>query len=251
MLLLKVLLVPALIWLIGLAAGKWGPAVAGALAGFPVITGSILLILALEQGDGFAQRAALAAALGAATNVVFGLAYSWACLRWRWLPCLALSLLAYAASVLLSRELGAHPWLGAWLALAFLPAAARGFPSPPADPAPAAGREPGLLPRMLIGAALVLLITGASARLGPTLSGLLAVFPVLGSVLAVFSHQSGGRAAAIRLLRGMARGFYAFIAFCLCLALLLPRASLGLAFADALCLAAGVQLLALRRARRG
>ncbi|MEO4009321.1 hypothetical protein [Chromobacterium piscinae] len=99
MLLLKLLLVPALIWLISAAARKWGPGVAGALAGFPVITGSILLILTLEQGPDFARQAALASAMGAAANVVFGIAYSWAALRWRWPLCLPLGVAGYALAV--------------------------------------------------------------------------------------------------------------------------------------------------------
>ncbi|POZ61264.1 hypothetical protein C2I19_14405 [Chromobacterium alticapitis] len=96
---------------------------------------------------------------------------------------------------------------------------------------------------MLAGAALVLAITGLSSRLGPGLSGLLAVFPVLGSVLAVFSHLSAGPAATIRLLRGMVRGFYAFIAFCAALALgPLPSPA---AFALALAAAVAVQAAAM------
>ncbi|OHX12409.1 hypothetical protein [Chromobacterium sphagni] len=249
MLLLKLLLVPTLIWLISAAAKKWGPAVAGALAGFPVITGSILLILALEHGPAFAQRAALAAALGTSTNIAFGIAYSWAALRWRWPACLALGLAGYAAAVGLSQLAGLSPGQGALLGLAFLPAAGYLFPKPPPPDPGAVLREAGMAPRMLAGAALVLLITSVSASLGPALSGLLAVFPVLGSVLAVFSQQSAGSAATVRLLRGMVQGFYAFVAFCLSLAWALPGMALAPAFLFALLLAALVQAAVLWRSR--
>ncbi|MFA1667894.1 hypothetical protein ACDT17_06580, partial [Chromobacterium piscinae] len=213
MLLLKLLLVPALIWLISAAARKWGPGVAGALAGFPVITGSILLILTLEQGPDFARQAALASAMGAAANVVFGIAYSWAALRWRWPLCLPLGVAGYALAVVASQAAALPPWPAAMLGLAFLPLAGFLFPAPPAT-ASALPREAGMEPRMAAGAVLVLIITSLSQKLGPSLSGLLAVFPVLASVLGVFTHASAGPAAAIRLLRGMVRGFYAFIAFC-------------------------------------
>ncbi|MEO9385703.1 hypothetical protein [Chromobacterium phragmitis] len=242
MLLLKLLLVPALIWLITAAARKWGPGVAGALAGFPVITGSILLILTLEQGPDFTRQAALASALGAAANMVFGIAYSWAALRWRWPPCLALGVAGYALAVAASPSAAAAPWLAAWLALAFLPLAGRLFPAPPAAAAQGAPREAGMAPRMLAGALLVLIITSLSQRLGPALSGALAVFPVLASVLGAFTHASAGPAAAIRLLRGMVRGFYAFIAFCLALAGSLGQLPAASAFLLALSLAALVQL---------
>ncbi|MCD5329715.1 hypothetical protein ACFFU8_15205 [Chromobacterium piscinae] len=241
MLLLKLLLVPALIWLISAAARKWGPGVAGALAGFPVITGSILLILTLEQGPDFARQAALASALGAAANVVFGIAYSWAALRWRWPLCLPLGVAGYALAVVASQLAALPPWHAAMLGLAFLPLAGFLFPAPPAT-ASALPREAGMAPRMAAGAVLVLIITSLSQKLGPSLSGLLAVFPVLASVLGVFTHASAGPAAAIRLLRGMVRGFYAFIAFCLALAGALDALRPASAFLLALSLAVLVQL---------
>lgn len=241
MLLLKLLLVPALIWLISAAARKWGPGVAGALAGFPVITGSILLILTLEQGPDFARQAALASAMGAAANVVFGIAYSWAALRWRWPLCLPLGVAGYALAVVASQAAALPPWPAAMLGLAFLPLAGFLFPAPPAT-ASALPREAGMAPRMAAGALLVLVITSLSQKLGPSLSGLLAVFPVLASVLGVFTHASAGPATAIRLLRGMVRGFYAFIAFCLALAGALDALRPASAFLLALSLAVLVQL---------
>ncbi len=57
LLLLKLLLVPALIWAITLAAHRWGPAVGGWLSGFPVVSGPILLFLVLERGPDFAWPA--------------------------------------------------------------------------------------------------------------------------------------------------------------------------------------------------
>jgi len=57
---LKLLVVPTLLGLISVAGRKWGPGVAGWLAGFPVITGPILVFLATERGSGFAAQAASA-----------------------------------------------------------------------------------------------------------------------------------------------------------------------------------------------
>ncbi|MBN8494763.1 MAG: hypothetical protein J0M00_25385 [Burkholderiales bacterium] len=50
MLALKLLLVPAFLGLLTLVARWLGPAVAGWLAGLPLVAGPIVLILALEQG---------------------------------------------------------------------------------------------------------------------------------------------------------------------------------------------------------
>ncbi|OHX15599.1 hypothetical protein BI343_16595 [Chromobacterium amazonense] len=242
MLLLKLLLVPALIWLISLAAKKWGPGVAGALAGFPVITGSILLILSLEQDVAFVREASLAAALGTSANLVFGIAYSWAARNQSWPLSLLAGLAAYSLAVALSHWAQPSGWQCAVFGLLFLPLADKCFPAPPNAP-DRPPRHAGMAARMLAGAALVLAITGLSSRLGPSLSGLLAVFPVLGSVLAVFSHISAGPAVTIRLLRGMVRGFYAFVAFCIALALALGALPTPLAFGSALALAVLVQIV--------
>jgi uncharacterized membrane protein (GlpM family) len=83
-----------------------------------------------------------------------------------------------------------------------------------------------LLWRMIAGAALTLLVTMLASTVGERWSGLLAVFPVLGSVMAVFSQQTRGPAFTAALLRATATGMYSFSAFCLVSALTLP--SLGL-----------------------
>jgi hypothetical protein len=84
----------------------------------------------------------------------------------------------------------------------------------------------------------VLALTAASGALGPHLSGLLAPFPVITSVLAIFTHAHGGIAQVSVLLRNFLFGFYGFAAFCVALAAALPAlpssAAFGLATATAL-----------------
>jgi uncharacterized membrane protein (GlpM family) len=79
-----------------------------------------------------------------------------------------------------------------------------------------------LLLRMMAGALLTLVVTLLASTVGDRWSGLLAVFPVLGSVMAVFSQQTRGPAFTAALLRATATGMYSFAAFCLVLALALP-----------------------------
>jgi uncharacterized membrane protein (GlpM family) len=80
-----------------------------------------------------------------------------------------------------------------------------------------------LLLRMMAGALLTLAVTLLASTVGDRWSGLLAVFPVLGSVMAVFSQQTRGPAFTAALLRATATGMYSFSAFCLVLALALPE----------------------------
>ncbi len=61
-------------------------------------------------------------------------------------------------------------------------------------------------------------ITAASGALGPSLSGLLAPFPIMTSVLAVFTQAHGGSGQVRVLLRSFLVGFYAFATFCFVLA---------------------------------
>jgi hypothetical protein len=90
-------------------------------------------------------------------------------------------------------------------------------------------------------------LTAASGALGPHLSGLLAPFPIIASVLAVFTHAHDGTAAVGVLLRNFLIGFYGFAAFCFVLAVSLPALSIagafGLATATALAVQATVLLL--------
>jgi hypothetical protein len=95
--------------------------------------------------------------------------------------------------------------------------------------------------RMSAGAALTLIVTYAAATLGATWSGLLAVFPLLGIILSVSSQRAPGPDVVVSLLRGMVLGRFSFFAFCLCLALMLPRQGVVLSFVAALVLSMLVQ----------
>ncbi|MCW5576135.1 MAG: hypothetical protein KIT13_08570 [Burkholderiales bacterium] len=240
-LLLKLLIVPALIALVTLAGRRWGPAVAGWLSAFPVVAGPILWFIALEQGAAFAAQAAVGTLSAVLGMLAFGLSYAWAATRFPWPLSLPLAYAGYALAVLLLEWWNAPlpaavagVLLGLWLVPRFYPrlqAAAAAPSKPPRD----------MLLRMALGALLVLGVTYSAAQLGPSLSGILAMFPVMGTVLVLFTHRSAGAAAAVQLLRGMVLGFYAFGTFCAVLAWSLSVTGVGMAFLWALAVAAVVQ----------
>jgi hypothetical protein len=238
---LKLLLVPCFLALISLAGKRWGPGVAGWLAGFPALTGPILLLLALEHGPLFTAEAAtvsLSAVLGA---VAFVVTYARACVRRSPWASLAAALGVWCCAALVLTRLPPNNWVSLGIALVTLLAAPRLFPRMSAPIA--AGNMPKgeLLLRMLAGAAVTLTVTTLAAAIGPAWSGMLAVFPVLSLVLAVFSHRMAGPAFTILLLKSMVWGFYAFITFCFTLALSLPHQGVTASFAAAIALAVGVQ----------
>jgi hypothetical protein len=72
-----------------------------------------------------------------------------------------------------------------------------------------------------------------SGALGPRLSGLLAPFPIITNVLAVFTYAHAGVDQVALLLRNFLFGFYGFAAFCFVLAISLPDPATAAAFGTA------------------
>jgi hypothetical protein len=101
---------------------------------------------------------------------------------------------------------------------------------PPGLPTDAyVGRVPprDLITRVIATATLVLVLTGLAARLGPAWSGLLSAFPVLTTIVAVFSHTQRGAAAVVAFLNGYLEAIVGFGLFCLVMARTIERVGLG------------------------
>lgn len=241
MLALKLLLVPALLAVISLAGRRWGPNVAGWLAGFPSLTGPILFFLAIERGVDFTVSAALLSLAAVFPALAFGVSYAWACTRLHWLLSLACAFAAWTAAVLLLAQLPLQVWSSLGISLLALFIAPRLFPRAQSKWGSRALPAHELLLRMAAGAGMVLAVTAAAEGLGTTWTGLLAAFPVMSTVLAVFSHRANGPGFVVALLRAMIGGFYAYIAYCLCVATLLENWGIAVTFVVAVVVAVVVQ----------
>ncbi len=242
---LKLFLVPCLIYAVTLAGRRWGPAVAGWLSAFPIVAGPILLAISLEQGAGFAAAAAQGTLLAVLAMIVFSLTYAWASGRMGVAGAMPLALGAWALAVAGLQALSLPLSLAALAVVAALLLAPRLFPSAPHAPATRGVRRGGDLPwRMLAGAVLVMSVSAAAAGLGPRLSGFLAMFPVMGTVLVGFTHVQAGRDSAVQLLRGTMLGYFAFAAFCVAISLLLRAQPVAVSFCCAFVFALTIQLLA-------
>jgi len=250
MLALKLLLVPGFLLLISLAGRRWGPEVAGWLAGFPVLTGPILFLLALEYGAPFTSSAATVSLAAVFCAVAYILTYARVCARRS--PGLSMlsGLTNWCIAALLLTSFA--PTLPASLTIALLTLvlAPKFFPRLSA-PVSTAGIPRWELPlRMLAGAGLTLAVTSLAAAIGPSWSGVFAVFPVVAIVLSVFSHRTSGPAFAVILLKAMVRGLYATTSFCIALAMLLPRQGVAVSFLAATAVAVAVQWALISRLRR-
>lgn len=241
MLALKLLLVPSFLAAVSLASRRWGPGIGGWLAGLPWVTGPILFILALESSEEFTAQAATASLAAVAPAIVFGAAYSHACLKTPPLAALAVALTAWFAVSTILSMLPVTLAVSLPIALASLLVARRLFPVIP--PLGAARAEPRYeLPlRMLLAVLLTLFTTGVAEQLGSAWTGLVAMFPVLSTLLAAFSHRAQGPAYAIVILRSLATGLYGLTGFCLAMAALLPRVGITYSFLTAIASAALLQ----------
>jgi len=241
MLALKLILVPLFLLLVSMSGKWWGPKAAGWLAGFPVVAGPILWLLALERGAEFAAQAALLSASAILASEAFNWAYAWTCRAAGWPAALGAGLAAWFVTALALARLPVGPGWAAASAIVAVVAAPRMLPRSSAVSPSGTLRRVDLILRMVAGAVLTLSVTGLSGLLGSSWSGLLAVFPLLAIVLSVASQRAYGPSFVIALLRGMVLGRFSFAAFCLSLAALLPGYGITLAFTASLALSMLVQ----------
>jgi hypothetical protein len=247
----KALLAPGFVVGASLTARRFGPRVGGLVGGLPVVAGPILLVYALQHGPGFAAHAAAGTLLGLVSLTGFVVVYGRLAGRAPWIGAMLAGWGAFALGTLAFSTFAAPAGLA--LALAFagfivgvrlLPSARGGLPRLTVMPA-------WDLPlRACCALALVLALTAAAGWLGPQLSGLLAPFPVIATVLATFTHAQRGAQETLRLLRGMLAGYVAFALFCFALAVSLPPLGVAGAFALATTVALLTQAMLIVRAQR-
>ena len=246
---LKLLLAPMLVVASSLVGRRWGPRLAGIVVVLPIVAGPILLIVYLDHGSRFAAQAARAATLGVVPLALFALVFAYLSRRRGWLVTLVAAwvavLLADLVLVLFSVPAGIA------LALAVLALHGAGrvllrFDAPAPVPLPAPWWD--LPARAIATGALVLLITGLAATLGPTATGVLAPFPIALSVVCAFVVAQQGHGAVIALLRGIVPGLDGFALFCFLVAVTIePLGGVG---AFSLAIAAAVLSAVVLAARK-
>jgi hypothetical protein len=247
--LLKIVLTPGLIAVATLLERRWGPGIGGAFAGLPLTSAPVSLFLALEQGPEFAAEAAGGTLLGLLSQGAVCLVYSWLARRTIWWMCTVASVAAFAGVTWILGQVSLPVWAAFGVVCTLLVLIAAAIPATPPTIAPAHRPRWDLPARMLVATGIVITLTSAAGRLGPTWTGLLSPFPVFALVLGVFTHRAQGPGAAARLLRGIVLGSLAHAAMFVLLASLLVRWSLAWTYALASIAALAVNGLALFLAR--
>jgi len=232
LLLTKLLLAPSFVVGASLAARRYGPRVGGLIAGLPVVAGPILLAYALAHGRAFAAGASVGTLLGLVSLIAFVVVYARLAERMFWAASMLAGWLAFALATALFSALEPPP--GAALAIAAAGLALGLVLTPRKSEREGAAVTPprwDLPMRAACALTLVLALTAVAGWLGPRLSGLLAPFPIIATVLATFTHAQHGAGEAQRLLRWLLGGYGAFALFCFVLAITLRPLGTGAAFA--------------------
>ena len=246
---LKLVATPALIGAATLAGRRWGQSVGGWLVGLPLTTGPVAFFIALEQGTAFGAAAAAGSLGGAAAEAAFVVAYGRTAVRAGWLPSLLAGSVAYAAVAAVLQGLALGPLVLFGVAVATLLVSLRLIPAGSPGAASAPPPRWDVPARMVLATAVVLALTALAPRLGATLSGLLATYPLFAAILTAFGHRLQGVGAAVAVLRGLLFGLFAFVGFCLVLTLGLVPLGLATAFAAAITVTLLVQGVSLWRLR--
>ncbi|MFN2581779.1 MAG: hypothetical protein ABR498_03450 [Candidatus Dormibacteria bacterium] len=255
LLVFKLTLTPLAVGLATLVGRRWGPSFGGWIAGIPFTSTPVVIFITLDHGVDFGSLTAAGILAGTASQAAFTFAYSVAAQRVRWYPCLAVAVMAFAGVTVGLNGLEPLPVQGLEIAVG---AIALGLALMPRSRAIEPEPEARLLPvrydvaaRAVVATAFVVVLTALSARLGPTLAGLLSPFPLFASVLIVFPHRLQGRSAAISACRGFLWGLFASATFAFVLAQLLPNVGLAASIVISIVCALVVQSVTLLIVRRG
>jgi hypothetical protein len=227
-------LVPGLVAGVTLGARRWGPAIGGWLTAFPLTSGPALFFLAMEQGDAFAARAAVAALVALIGVGAFGVAYGWTALRFGWGPSVLAGWAAFLLVTLLAQAVSWTPLAAVVCTLAAFALTVRLLPRARGRHVPSSPPAWDLPLRMTGTLVVVLVVTSVAERLGPALSGAFAPFPIAISVVAVFTHAQEGAQAVVRTLHGFYPAMWSMGLFCFVVALGLVPLGPWLGFLTAL-----------------
>lgn len=238
LLIIKFLGAPLLIGLASLAGRRFGANIAGLLSGLPVIAGPIVLVVWLEHGADYAAHVAWTLPIGQVALAAYIWTFARMAPRYHWSLCLGCGWCIFGLVAWLCAQATIPYSIMATVGLGILLTVGLTLPTP-APTALSAMPKMELVARMLAALLLVASVTTLSTRLGAMWTGMLAAFPVAGSVLPAFTLARNGPNATLLLLRGMICGLLGLAACFLCIAYLLPLWGGG-AFLAGLVVACGI-----------
>lgn len=252
--LLKLVLTPIFIGGASLGARRWGPALGGWIISLPLTSGPVALFLALDRGAAFAATAAEASLAGCIAIAVYGVVYARTAGGHGWPIALTAGLAGWLLAALAVQPMLHWPVLAlfAMVALVII-LAMQLMPVSTSGAASATWSRWDVPLRMAVATSVVIAVTGAAPTLGAGPSGMLAMLPIMGTILAVFAHRAGGTAHGIAIQRGILSGLFGTAAFLAVVGGSITRVGVAPAFGIALVTVVAIQsvvLLTLRARSR-
>ncbi|RDU95779.1 hypothetical protein [Trinickia dinghuensis] len=249
LLVFKLVVTPLLLAATTLAVRRWGESIGGLLLGLPLTSGPISVFLALEHGPAFAAQATTGSLIATVAQAAFCAVYCRVASR-GWVLALtsACATFAVIAGILQHVPL---PEIGLFLAAVAAVLLALGLIPNKATKASRLAAPWWDLPlRMGLIAGLVVGVTLIAPYVGAQTSGVLASFPFMAIILAVFTHRQIGHVAAQQLMRGMVAGLLSFAACFYILSLTLMRLNLVAAYSVPILCTLAIQAVSLYRMQR-
>lgn len=231
--LLKIILMPAIIAGVTLAARKWGNVIGGVIAGMPWVGGAILYFIAIEQGETFMTNALPGVLIGLIGWLGFCMTYV---IAGQYLGVLSSFISGICVYLLLgfvlkdfTNSFSINGWFIVLISLtitslSFFPKVKKAAKKPPK---PLRFEIPL---RMIMITAFVFIVTYFAEMLGPNWSGILTPFPVMTATLAIFTHYTQGLSQVRLALMGMYTGVMGFSIFLISVAYFVPQYGLGNGF---------------------
>jgi hypothetical protein len=200
---IKLLLAPIFIVFTYAIQKKYGPRIGGIFVAIPFIATPILLVIYFEHGSEFLHRAITGTYAGQAGVLFYIYIYTHLARSRSWPICFAAATTSYLilapifSAAISNIWVAIALWLVVWI---FVQRTA-----PPFDNNATLPISPKWdLPMRIISAlALIFLVTGFAQTLGPGLSGALAMYPVMTSIMSSCNHARFGADSAIAFLNGL------------------------------------------------
>jgi len=212
-LIIKILLAPFLIGIATLAGRRYGHTISGLLVGLPLTSGPIAFILALQNGINFAILSSKGILLGIISVGVFSLTYAWTAKFFHWTISLLISWVVFFMITSFLSLFNLNLYVTYLLVVITLLVTLFLFPKYKDEQIIITTPKWDIPLRMILAMVFIIGLTHFSRKLGPHLSGLLAPFPLYGTIFAVSTHNLYGSDAATKLLKGIVIGSFSFATF--------------------------------------
>lgn len=216
---------PVVIGIITLASRRWGNTLGGMIGSLPLVAGPILIFFAIEQSTSFAVQSVAGTMTGIIGWLGFCMVYVYFAPKYDWYITVWLGYLAFLITALVFNTVHLPLILMYGITMLLIVVCLKFYPKTRGNTKNKTLKF-DIPIRMVVVTIFVVLITALAKRLGSDWSGILTPFPIVTSILAVFTHYTQGSIASNNVLRGMLAGMLGYTTYLFSQGLLLNQFSI-------------------------